>query len=130
MQYCSFSGNSPAYYVMRECKTEYYVARGDFLFFSPNKLLITCNMYAQNKIIENIDFQLLSHRCRALWRYSDKTTLHSALFQYALSQLRKVIFSKRYRSWHIGTVIASKSYRSVQDRAVIVTKSYRSEDTA
>jgi hypothetical protein len=45
---------------MRERKTEYYVARGDFLvFFSPNKLLITCNMCAQNKIIENIDFQLL-----------------------------------------------------------------------
>ncbi len=26
----------------------------DFMFFLPNKLLVTCKMYTQNKIIENI----------------------------------------------------------------------------
>jgi hypothetical protein len=78
-------------------------------FFLPNKLLLTCNMYIQNKIIENIYFKYFKTESKVIsvLCYSDNTMLHFVLSHNALSQHSIDIVSKRYRSWYKGALIAS-----------------------
>ncbi len=72
-------------------------------------LLITCNKYSHNEIIEHIYFKyfITGSKVISIQHYSDNATLHIALSHNALSQHSKVIISKRYCSWYIGTIIAS-----------------------
>jgi hypothetical protein len=66
-------------------------------------------MYSHNEIIEHFYFKYftIGTKVISVQQYSDNATSHVALSHNALLQHSKVIVSKRYRSWYIGTVIVS-----------------------